>query len=303
MQMNHYFAYGLVILGASFWGLTGLFVENLYTFSFTPWQVVTVRLSISSLILFIILASIARSYLKIRMKDLPYFIALGVVSMALFNWCYFEVIERSTLSVAVIFIYTSPAFTAIIARFLFKEKLPLQKIIAVLLTILGCGLVIQFLPIGHFSLTTTTIVLGLLSGLCCSSYSIIGKSASRIYHPLTITVYSMICGSIFMIPTSRIWTQKEAFIMKEVWLNILGISIISTIFAYILFTIGLSYVESSKASILSSFELVVAVLIGLLLLDEMLSSWQVFGFILVFLSLFLTVFSFRIKRSTVNKMN
>ncbi|WP_240335283.1 DMT family transporter [Paraliobacillus sediminis] len=297
MQMNHYFAYGLVILGASFWGLTGLFVENLYAFNFTPWQVVTVRLSVSSFILFIILASIARSYLKIRIKDLPYFMALGVVSMALFNWCYFEVMERSTLSVAVIFIYTSPAFTAIIARFLFKEKLPLQKIIAVFLTIIGCGFVIQFLPIGSFSLTSTTIILGLLSGLFCSSYSIIGKFASRIYHPLTITVYSMICGSIFMIPTSSIWTQKEAFMIKEVWLNILGISIISTIFAYILFTIGLSYVESSKASILSSFELVIAVLIGLLLLNEMLSSWQVFGFILVFLSLFLTVFSFRINRT------
>lgn len=290
--MNQFFAYGFVIFGASFWGVTGLFVQNLYGFGLTPWQVVTIRLAISSLILFVMLFILARKYLKIKLKHLPFFIGLGVMSIALFNWCYFEVMERSSLSVAVIFVYTSPVFAAIIAKVLYNEKLTRQKIMAICLTVLGCGLVIGLLPFGGVPLSIETIVFGLFAGLFCCSYSIIGKYVSRFYHPLTITMYSMICGSLFMVPTSSIWTQKEAFMNSDVWVNILGISIISTVIAYILYTMGLSYIESSKATILSSAEIVVATLVGVLIFNEGITSWQLVGFILVFSSLFLTVFSF-----------
>lgn len=292
---NDSLAYLFILLGASFWGVTGLFVQNLYRFNFTPWQVVTMRLTISSLILIVILVLMGRRYLKIRLKHLPYFIGLGVISIALFNWCYFEVIERESLSVAVIFVYLSPIFTAAIASFLYKEKLTIQKSIAIFFTILGCGLVIEFFPIGGLTINVLTIILGTLSGLFCSTFCIIGKYICSLYHPLTLTVYSLVSGSVFMIPTSSIWEQGETFMNKEVWINILGISIFSTIFAYIFFTLGLSYIESSKASILSSFELVVSVMVGLLLLNEVLTKWQVTGFSFVFLSLFLTIFSLRIK--------
>ncbi|WP_245570113.1 EamA family transporter [Halalkalibacillus halophilus] len=293
MRMNYLVAYSLVIVGAAFWGLTGLFVENLYAFGFTPWQVVTVRLTISSLILVTLITTFAKHYLKIKLKDLPFFIGIGVISIALFNWCYFEVMERSSVSVAVIFVYTSPIFAALIASVWFKEKLTLQKAIAIFITMIGCGLVIEFLPIGGLSLSVGTIILGFLAGLFCASYSIFGKFVSRRYHPLTITVYAMVCGTLFMFPTSSIWSQGEAFVHGEVWLNIFAISIISTIAAYILYTIGLTYIESSKATILASIELIVAVLVGVFVLNEILTGWQLVGIALVILSLCLTVFSFK----------
>ncbi len=41
-------AYAMTIAGASFWGMTGLFVQKLYTFGFTPLEVVTVRMALSA---------------------------------------------------------------------------------------------------------------------------------------------------------------------------------------------------------------------------------------------------------------
>lgn len=295
MRMNHFIAYGMVVLGASFWGLTGLFVQNLYVFGFSPWQVVTLRLTMSSLILFILLWTMARSYLKIRIRDLPYFIGLGVFSISFFNWFYFQVMELSSLSVAVVFVYTSPVFAAIIAKILFNEALTISKVIAILLTIIGSAFAIEFLPIGEFSLTTQTIIYGLLAGFFCSTYSLLGKNVSRWYHPFTITFYAMLCGSVFLIPTSQIWEHQEAFMNVGVWINMLGIVIISTVLAYLIYTIGLTYIESSKATILSSIEIVVAVLVGVLVFNEVLTGWQLLGFGLVFVSLFITVFSYKRK--------
>ncbi|MFD2637793.1 DMT family transporter [Piscibacillus salipiscarius] len=293
MRMNQTIAYGMVVLGASFWGLTGLFVQNLYAFGFSPWQVVTLRLTMSSLILLILLWTMARSYLKIRLIDLPYFIGLGLFSISFFNWFYFQVMELSSLSVAVVFVYTSPVFAAIIAKILFKESLTLAKISAIILTIIGSAFAIKFIPLGEFSLTLKTVMFGLLAGFFCSTYSLLGKNVSRWYHPFTITFYAMLCGSVFLLPTSQIWQHKHQFLNGDVWLNLFGIVIISTVLAYLIYTIGLSYIESSKATILSSIEIVVAVLVGVVVFEEALTGWQTLGFGLVFVSLFLTVFSFK----------
>ncbi|MDV2583350.1 EamA family transporter [Alkalibacillus haloalkaliphilus] len=298
MRMNNFIAYGMVILGAGFWGLTGLFVQNLYDYGFTPWQVVTLRLTFSSLILLTMLAIFARSYLKIRLVDLPYFIALGVVSIAFFNWFYFQVMDLASLSVAVVFVYTSPVFAAIIAKIFFNEALTVTKIIAILMTITGSAFAIEFFPIGEFSLTIQTIIYGLLAGFFCSTYSLIGKNVSRWYHPFTITFYAMLCGTLFLIPTSGIWEKHQAFTSGGVWLNILGIVVISTVLAYLLYTNGLTYIESSKATILSSIEIVIAVLVGVIAFNEIFTGWQLLGFLLLFVSLFLTVFSFKRRRKT-----
>ncbi|WP_280768854.1 DMT family transporter [Salipaludibacillus daqingensis] len=291
--INQALAYALVIGGAACWGLTGMFVQQLYGYNFTPWQVVTVRLSISSIILFFILFLFSRESLRVKLKDLPYFFVLGVVSIALFNWFYFAVMERATVAIAVVFIYTSPIFAAFIARFLYKEKVTIQKSIAITLTILGCSLAIGFIPAGNISITIGTLLLGLLAGLFNSSYSLIGKFISGIYHPFTMTFYALVFGSLFTIPTSGIWEHRDAMLTGAIWVPLLGISIISTIFAYILFTLGLYYVESSKAVILSSVELIISVIISVYVLNELLTLWQSFGIVLMIISIILTVASFR----------
>ncbi|WP_147803265.1 DMT family transporter [Alkalicoccus halolimnae] len=291
--MNSAVAYACVIGGAACWGVTGLFVQQLYGYGFTPWQVVTARLSLSSIILFLVLLVSAREYLKIRLRDFPYFFVLGVVSIALFNWFYFAVMERATVAIAVVFIYTSPIFAAIIARIFFKEKLTPQKGTAIVFTIVGCALAIGLFPAGGVSITISTLLLGLLAGLFCSSYSLIGKYISGLYHPFTMTFYAIVAGSIFTLPTSGIWEHHELLLTGAVWIPLLGISIVSTIFAYIFFTLGLYYVESSKAVILSSVELIISVVISFYVLNELLTGWQAAGIALMIGSIILTVVSFQ----------
>ncbi|MDL4839610.1 EamA family transporter [Aquibacillus rhizosphaerae] len=289
--MNIYIAYGLVIIGAAFWGVTGLFVQMLYSFGFSPWEVVTIRMTVSSFILFVSLYIFKPWYLKIKWRDLPYFFGLGIFSIAFFNWCYFAVIERASLSIAVILVYTSPIFASIIARFLFKEFISKQKAIAIILMLIGCGFVVGLFPNGLEEVSLGTVLLGVLAGFFCSLYSVIGKHVCKTYHPVTITIYSLICGSLFMIPTSSIWQKASVFTDVKVWLYILGISIISTIFAYTLYTLGLTYIESSKAAILSTVELIVSMMIGIFIFQDVLSGWQWSGFFLVIISLFLTIFA------------
>ncbi|PKR76729.1 EamA family transporter [Halalkalibacillus sediminis] len=293
MRMNQWIAYSLVITGAALWGIVGLFVQYLNGYGLSSWDVVTVRLSLSSIILVSLLAIFSRGYLKIRLRDLPYFIALGVVSIAIFNWFYFQVMELASLSVAVVFVYSSPVFATIISYFFFREPITVAKLIAIVLTIFGSALAIEFIPLTESTLSMQTILFGLLAGLFCATYSLLGKDISRYYHPFTITCYAMVCGSLFLIPTSQIWQHHEVLMNPDVWVHMIGISIFSTVIAYLCYTIGLAYIESSRATILSSTEIVIAVLVGVLVFKENLTMWQFVGILFVLASLAITVFSFR----------
>ncbi len=188
--MRNYAAYLVTILGASFWGLTGLFVESLYDHGFTAWEIVTVRLTSATLILFLFMSIFSRKHLRIQLKHIPHFIGLGVVSIVIFNWCYFTVMEQTSLSFAVVLLYTSPVFVAILSRIIFKEQITKRKTVSLILTLVGLSLAIKLIPIGGLSIPIISIVLGLLSAFFCALYSIIGKFVSWQYNSLTITTYA-----------------------------------------------------------------------------------------------------------------
>ncbi|MGP4041683.1 DMT family transporter [Gracilibacillus sp. D59] len=288
--MKNYFAYFVTVIGASLWGLTGLFVDGLYDEGFTAWEIVAIRLTTSTVILMSLTAIIAPKKLRIQLKHLPHFIGLGVCGIVLFNWFYFTVMKQTSISIAVVLLYTAPVFVALLSKYFFNEPLSSRKVVSLLLTIFGCALAIQLVPLGHMQIPLISVVLGLLSAFFCGLYSLIGKQISRQYNFLTTTVYALCMGSIFIFPTSGLWNKAVAFQSFDVWFNIGGIVIISTIGAYTLYTFGLAHIESSKAAILGAMEPIVAVLIGVIIFGDHLSFLQVIGIILVIGAAFLSVY-------------
>ena len=70
------------------------------------------------------------------------------------------------------------------------------------------------------------------------------------------------------------------------WLMILVLSI-SVAYALSLFQIGIKIIGSQRASILSTFEPITSVLLGILLLDESFGIRSLFGIILILVSVIL----------------
>lgn len=287
--MSNRLAYFMVILGAALWGITGFFVQNLYTYEFSPWEVVGIRLTFSTIILFTFLLLINRPLLIIKLKDIPFFIGTGIISIAFFNYFFFTVMEEATLSLSVVLLYTGPVFVTIISRFTFGEPFVKNKMIALLLMLIGCSLSVGFLPSGQLSVEAKTVLFGVASGFFYALYSIFGKYVSSRYHTLTITAYSMLFGSLFLIPTSKLWQKAPLFSDSGVLLNGLGLALFATVLAYACYTYGLTYVESSRAAILSTVEPVVAIIIGVAIFSDTMSFWQGFGILFVLLSVLLTV--------------
>jgi drug/metabolite transporter (DMT)-like permease len=276
--------YIMTMTGALCWGLIGLFVAPLYAHGFTAWDVVAIRGIFSFVILITIMIIFYRDQLRTQLKDHLFFACSGIFSIALFNYFYFEVFSESGLSLAVTLLYTGPIFVTILSRFFFKESLTIRKGWALALSITGCAFVVGLLPLGQETIQNKTLFMGILSGFCYALYSIFSKPVTKRYSPLTITTYTFLYTSIFMLLTSDIERKINQFQYIDVWLSSLLLALVATVAAYILYTSGLKHLEASKASILATIEPIVAVVSGVVFLEENLQSWQVLGIVFVLYS-------------------
>lgn len=283
-------AYFYVFFGAALWGVIGLFVDELSQAGFSSLQIVTLRVVSASVMLILFVAIKNTDLLKIEFKDSFSFIGTGIFSIVFFNWCYFTAIEEVSLSIAVILLYTGPAFVVILSRIFFNEAMTARKIIALIITLLGCTLVIQVLPIGADHISWYGMLVGLGSGFGYALYSIFGKHALKKYHPLTVITYTFVFASIVMLPTSGVTISGHDLQSSHVWMQILGLGFLPTALAYFLYTTGLSLIESGRASIAATVEPVVATLLGVLVFNEVLTVYQIIGVLLVIAAVVLVQF-------------
>ncbi len=274
----------IIALAAITWGISGLFVRELSALNFSTYEIVFLRLLTATTLISIGFLIFNKKVYNIKLKDLWCFIGTGVVGVLGCSVCYFATMERASLSVACILMYTAPIFVTVFSAILFKEKITKVKIIGLILTFLGC--VLCSYKKGGFALSIPTFFIGIGSGICYGSYSIFSRFAiNKGYDSKTILVYSFIfalLGSSLLVPYKNLISNIQGgfnFVLPTV-----GLGIIATTVPYWLYTMGLKKVENSKASIIACLEIVASLLVGLIFYLEIPSIYNIIGIILVFIS-------------------
>ncbi|WNS73970.1 EamA family transporter [Bacillus sp. DTU_2020_1000418_1_SI_GHA_SEK_038] len=291
--MKRLLPYFMIAAGASLWGIIAIFVKGLADFGFAPMEIVAIRVIYAALFLLLIGVFKYRNEMKLKeKKDVRLFIGTGILSVVFFNFCYFTTISQMNISIAVILLYTSPAFVTILSFLFLKESLNLNKILAVIGTIIGC-ILIAGVSAGASKITFIGILTGLGSGLGYALYTIFGKFALRKYQPFTVTLYTFILASLFLLPITQLWNRLDLLMDPYVLLYSIGLGFIPSVLAYFIYTWGLEKTEGSKASVIATVEPVVATLLGVMLYGERLGLIQIAGAILILCSVIIVNVTFR----------
>ena len=139
-KKNSLLSVGFILLAACLWGTAGVFVRSLEGI-LSEMQIVLWRALLSCVIIGVITLIKDIRLFKIKIKDLPWFAASGIVSIVLFNFSYYKTMSLTSLSVSAVLLYTAPFFVILISVFAFKEKLTLQKLFACVCAFIGCCMV------------------------------------------------------------------------------------------------------------------------------------------------------------------
>lgn len=167
-----------ILIAACGWGVIGVFSRPLSAAGLSAIQITFVRSIIVAVGMGIFLLATDRNLFRIQIRDFWMFLGTGMISIIFFNICYFLTIERATLAVASILLYTAPCFVLLMSAFFFHEKITGQKIAALVLAFGGCALVSGF---AGGEMSAFALMTGIDSGLGYASYSIFGTVALRKY--------------------------------------------------------------------------------------------------------------------------
>ncbi len=273
-----------IITAAALWGTMGLFTRTLTSMGYTPFDLMLARAFLTALSLFAYFLIFDRDKIKIKLRDVPLFIATSLISGILFNFCYMNAINSGSTGIAATLLYTSPIFVTIISAFLFKEKITPVKIIALVLAFTGCIFVSGIIGTGT-KVSSEALFFGIASGLTYGLYSIFSKIGLKKYSPLTFTAYTFLTSTLILTPFtgSSIVTKTLSLDFKNAILIFL-FALATNVIPYICFTTGLKYMDAGKANITATIEPVVATILGIFVFKEELTFFSALGIFLVLFS-------------------
>jgi drug/metabolite transporter (DMT)-like permease len=270
-----------VLAGATLLGSLGAWGRVIYRYEGTPMVVVTWRALIGAAGLAVLLSILRPALLRIRIRDLPFFALYGFLAVTLNFWAYFSAVKFTTLAVAITLLYTYPAFVALFSAAFLGERLTVTKVAAVLVTLVGSGLVAQVHQADWVRLNLPGILFGLLAGITAATYSIFGKRALSRYQPWTVVLYAFTAGGLCLAILSGPRLLQATHYPAPAWLWILGLALIPSLGGYALYTLGLRDLPASQASVIATWEVVTAAFLGWLLFGEHLAAVQYLGGALV----------------------
>ena len=268
----------LIIIAGVFWATMGIFVRALGAYGFDSIQISAFRLLAAAVCFVLILLCRDRRGMKIRLKDVPLFLGLGVGSVAIMTCCYFSAIRMLNMSTAAILLYTSPIWVMLMSMIFFREKVTGRKIVALVCAFGGCVLVSG---IGSGSINAAGIAVGVASGVAYGLYSIFGNIALRRYSPFTVTAWGFLIAAIAVLALSRPAEMMDTIAACDekarLALLVIATGVVTAVIPYLLYTIGLKSVEPSRAAILATSEPMMATVLGIIVYGEDMSAASVLG--------------------------
>ncbi len=275
--------YLMIFLAASIWGSLGVLGKIAYQEGFAPLELMIYRSILASLVLAIILLIYKPGLYIIDIRDIPFFLVYGTLSVGIFYLLYFSSLLYLKVGVASALLYTAPFFVVIMSRIIFKEPISFLKIFALISTITGVILLGKVFPLDNLNiLMFKGLMYGLGSGFTYALYTIFGKKALTKYSPATLIFYTLISGSLTLVLFLILKREPLNFLLTpKAILSVVLLSLITTLLAYYLYVEGLKRVEAGRASILSTIEPVVAWGLGFIFLGEQLTLLEGFGLFMI----------------------
>ena len=279
-----------MIIATACWGMTGIFVTLVIkNSSMSPAAMAFWRNFTAFLVLFVFIGVKNKSKLRIKIKNLPWLVGMGM-SLGIFHIFYNTSVILNGVAVTTVLQAAMPAFVTICARYLWKEKITSRKVLAIILTFSGTLLVAGLTIPGSSGLNIPGLFVGLCVPVLYASWSLFGKKARIDHDPVVIILYIFGIAALVLLPFQPFVGQPTTM-STIAWSAFLGLIAISTIAGFLLYTYALGHLQASVVSILSMAEIAFVAVYSYFLLSESLTMTQQIGSLLVIVGVLLIFLS------------
>lgn len=284
-----------VVLSAILFGIMPMLTKISYQYGGNAYSVAFGRFFFGSILLYIVILIIPGCSVKIKRTQMIQILwlsfAYALVPILLYaSYNYIGSGMATTLH------FTYPVAVIVILFVFFREKLNLKQIICTILCI--SGILMLYTPNGQVSVQG--VLLALISGLVYSLYIIFfEKSVVKTLPPLKLSFWMSLFSAAEIGLISLVSGNMVFHMEMRGWIAEIALALLATVFALVLFQKGLLLCGAIKASLLSTFEPLTSIIIGVLIFQEFLTLKEYIGIICILLSVVILVVP--VKRKSMKK--
>lgn len=280
----------LVALGATSYGMLATFVKLAYQENFTTAEVTTSQFiyGITGILLINLFQKIKNKNTAIKATSKNIFqLMLAGTSLGMTSIFYYLAVKYIPVSIGIVLLMQTVWMGVLLEWFLDKKAPSMQKIISVIIVLIGTALAINIFKI-DFNDVTINWPLGLLFGLlAATSFTTTMFTANKVALEISSAQRSlyMLLGGAVIVFTFGIITQVTPFNFEifAKWGIILAL--FGTIIPPMLLNAGFPQTGIGLGSIVSSLELPVSVMMAYVLLNEQVLFIQWLGIVLIILAI------------------
>jgi drug/metabolite transporter, DME family len=274
--------YLLVAAAAGLWGTLGLVFRILHDdYLLSALAIAFLRAALAFTLIFGFLLLTRPHRLKVDPRALPFFALYGFCGVTAYYFSYTQAVVQTTVTTAVVLLYTAPAFVTLIAWRVWGEPLGPRKLFALVLAFAGCALVARAYDPAQVSLNLPGLAMGLAAGFTYALYTVWSKSALERFSSSTALTYALLFGALFLIPLQTFDGFAPLARGPGVWVILLLLAVGPTLGGLALYNAALLRVPAGNASLVATIEPVVASLLAFTFLGERLEFLQMVGGALV----------------------
>lgn len=262
----------LEVLGAAAaFGAMAVFARWAYADGVSPATLLFLRFLLAALVLvpWVVVARLAWP----RGRALLALFLMGALGYAGMSACYFNALNHASAGTVALLLYLFPAIVLLLSAVLFKERLTGRRLLTLALALAGLAITVGT----DLSARPLGLLLGVGSALIYALYILAGSRFTQGTHPLAASAVviasaaacnglQLLMGAGFQGPES--WKG---------WGASLAMALLCTVVAITLFLKGLEKVGATRASLISTAEPVVTIVLAWILLGEHLSGLQLAG--------------------------
>ncbi len=268
----------LCIVSACSYAATGIFGKLAYDEGLTVSSLLAARFSIAAIVLWILVAALGRDSRPSR-RGTAVGIALGVVVYSAQTGLFFLALTRLDAGLAVLLVYIAPVLVAVSAVAFGREQLSRAQVAAVVVAVCGTALVATGGGLGKVDGLGMAFAFG--CAVAFTAYMLLSHAVVGRVNPVALSASVCTGCALSFLTAAGLSGHLPVHTTGKGWLLIGALALFSTVIAVTALAAGTARVGPSTATILATFEPVIATVLAVVILDERLAALQVVGGLIV----------------------
>ena len=277
-----------IVVGALLFAVNGTVAKLAMQAGLSPTRLVELRSLGSAVLLVAAALALSPRAMRLRGREVWAMAALGIIGVAIVQWCYLVAISRLPVGLALLIEYTAPVLVALWARFVLREQVRARMWWGLAACLVGLGMVAQ---VGDgVVLDAIGLLAAVAAAVSLATYYLLGERLVKQRDPLSTHAWSMTFAALFWIVLQPLWTFPTGVLGTDVplpgaldgaspplWALVLWIIVLGTAVPYLLFLVGIRRLGAARAGLLGMVEPVAASAAAWFVLGETMTSVQLLG--------------------------